>query len=41
MVEKENDEMQPYFENIKEKGYTVQEILLSSLVERRCYAFRS
>ncbi|KRN99795.1 endolytic transglycosylase MltG [Companilactobacillus kimchiensis] len=35
MVEKENDEMQPYFETIKEKGYTVQEILtLASLVER-------
>jgi len=35
MVEKENDELQPYFATIKEKGYTVQQILtLSSLVER-------
>jgi len=35
MVEKENDEMTPYFSTIKEKGYTVQQVLtLASLVER-------
>ncbi|WP_334333001.1 MULTISPECIES: endolytic transglycosylase MltG [unclassified Companilactobacillus] len=35
MVEKENDELTPYYSTIKEKGYTVQDILtLASLVER-------
>ena len=35
MVEKDNDMLQPYFSTIKEKGYSVQEVLtLASLVER-------
>lgn len=35
MVEKENEELQPYYSTIKEKGYTVQQVLtLASLVER-------
>ncbi|APX72555.1 endolytic transglycosylase MltG [Companilactobacillus allii] len=35
MVQKEDEELQPYYSTIKEKGYTVQQVLtLASLVER-------
>jgi len=35
MVEKENDELLPYYATFKEKGYTVQDVLtIASLVER-------